>query len=163
MVAVTISHGGDFGSCVTVPETGIILGHGMCRFDPRPGRPNSIGPRKRPLNNVCPTIVRLPGRDVALGLRGGRRIISTVIEMCRRVVDLQASGYEAVSAPRIHLEGQEPILALSSLDAAAVAALKSLGHGVVMQPGIGGNAGVAERFADGKLRGGSNVWVVGVS
>ncbi|MCC6340774.1 MAG: gamma-glutamyltransferase [Bryobacterales bacterium] len=163
MVAVTISHGGDFGSCVTVPETGIILGHGMCRFDPRPGRPNSIGPRKRPLNNVCPTILRLPGRDVALGLRGGRRIISTVIEMCRRVVDLQASGYEAVSAPRIHLEGQEPILALSSLDAAAVAALKSLGHGVVMQPGIGGNAGVAERFADGKLRGGSNVWVVGVS
>ncbi|MCC6362612.1 MAG: gamma-glutamyltransferase [Bryobacterales bacterium] len=163
LVAVTISHGGDFGSCVTVPGTGIILGHGMCRFDPRPGRPNSIGPRKRPLNNTCPTILRLPGRDVALGLRGGRRIVSVVTEMCRRIVDLQASGYEAVSAPRIHLEGQEPILALPSLDPAAVAALRALGHDLSVQSGIGGNAGVAERFAGGTLRGGSNVWTAGVS
>jgi gamma-glutamyltranspeptidase/glutathione hydrolase len=163
LVAVTISHGGDFGSCVTVPGTGIILGHGMCRFDPRPGRPNSIGPGKRPLNNTCPTILRLPGRDVALGLRGGRRIVSVVTEMCRRMVDLQASGYEAVSAPRIHLEGEEPILAHPSLEASAVSALKTLGHDLSVQSGIGGNAGVAERLADGTLRGGSNVWTVGVS
>jgi len=31
---------------------------------------NSPGPGKRPLNNVCPLIIRMPGRDVALGARG---------------------------------------------------------------------------------------------
>jgi gamma-glutamyltranspeptidase/glutathione hydrolase len=163
LVAVTISHGGDFGSCVTVPGTGVMLGHGMCRFDPRPGRPNSVGSRKRPLNNTCPTIVRLPGRDVAVGLRGGRRIVSVVSEMCRRIVDSQASAYEAVASPRIHTEGQEPILALPSLDPPAVSALKGLGHDLAVQSGIGGNAGIAERLTDGTLRAGSNVWTVGVS
>ncbi len=163
LVAVTISHGGDFGSCLTVPGTGVMLGHGMCRFDPRPGRPNSVGPRKRPLNNTCPTILRLPDRDVALGLRGGRRIVSVVTEMCRRIVDLKATAYEAVSAPRIHLEGQEPVLALPTLDPESAAALKSMGHDLTVQSGIGGNASIAERFASGSLRAGSNVWTVGVS
>ncbi|MFN0172292.1 MAG: gamma-glutamyltransferase family protein [Bryobacteraceae bacterium] len=163
LVAVTISHGGAFGSCVTVPGTGILLGHGMCRFDPRPDRPNSVGPRKRPLNNTCPTILRLPDRDVALGLRGGRRIVSVVTEMCRRIIELNASGYEAVNAPRIHLEGQEPVLALPTLDTGITGALKAMGHEVMAQTGIGGNASVTERFANGSLRGGSNAWTVGVS
>src|SRR5581483_782960 len=43
LVAITISHGSSFGSCVTVPGTGISLGHGMSRFDPHPGLPNSVG------------------------------------------------------------------------------------------------------------------------
>src|SRR5205823_6847621 len=72
LVSMTISQGGLFGSCLAVPGTGIILGHGMCRFDPNAGHANSPGPCKRPLNNVCPLIVHLPDRDVAIGARGGR-------------------------------------------------------------------------------------------
>ena len=68
LVGITITQGGAFGSCLTVPGTGIILGHGMCRLDPRPGRANSVAAHKRPLNNVVPMILRLPQRDVAIGL-----------------------------------------------------------------------------------------------
>ena len=163
IVAVTLSHGGSFGSCVTVPGTGITLGHGMCRFDPRPGRPNSVGPNKRPLNNVCPTIIRLPDRDVALGLRGGRRIVSVAAHLCRQIVEHGASGFEAVNAPRLHVEEQEPVEVTRSLDQRIIGELQALGHEVRVANEVAGPANVCERLKDKSLRGASNVWAVGVS
>ncbi|MEO7649973.1 MAG: gamma-glutamyltransferase [Bryobacteraceae bacterium] len=163
IVAVTLSHGGSFGSCVTVPGTGITLGHGMCRFDPRPGRPNSVGANKRPLNNVCPTIIRLPDRDVALGLRGGRRIVSVAAHLCRQIVEHGASGFEAVNAPRLHVEEQEPVEVTRSLDQGIIGELQALGHEVRVANEVAGPANVCERLKDKSLRGASNVWAVGVS
>src|SRR5262249_59492146 len=94
LVSMTISQGGLFGSCLAVPDTGIILGHGMCRFDPHPGLPNSPGPGKRPLNNVCPLIIRLPGRDVAIGARGGSRIVSVGARLAPRICGLGAAPWQ---------------------------------------------------------------------
>lgn len=162
MVAMTISHGGAFGSCVAVPGTGIFLGHGMCRFDPRPGKPNSVGARKRPLNNVAPTLVRTPSRDFAIGMRGGRRIISSVSIMCQRMIDENISGLEAVSGPRLHLEGQEPLEVARNLDPTLVAALQKAGHEVKVLPRIGGNANAVERSSGGRLRGGANGFAAAV-
>ena len=73
LVSATISHGAAFGSCLTVPGTGIILGHGMCRLDSLPGRPNSVAPGKRPLKNTAPVIMRSRDRDVGVGLPGTAR------------------------------------------------------------------------------------------
>jgi gamma-glutamyltranspeptidase/glutathione hydrolase len=61
MVALTLTHGGSFGAQVTIEGLGLTLGHGMSRFNPRPGHPNAPGPAKRPLNNMCPTIVLRQG------------------------------------------------------------------------------------------------------
>jgi gamma-glutamyltranspeptidase/glutathione hydrolase len=163
LVAVTISHGGSFGSCVTVPGTGITLGHGMCRFDPRPGRSNSVGPAKRPLNNVCPTILRLPDRDVACGLRGGRRIVSVAAHLCRQIVEHNATGLEAVSAPRLHVEEQGPIEVTANLDPRLAAELKAIGHEIRAVGNVGGHANACERLKGGGLRAASNVWAVAVS
>lgn len=128
LVAVTISHGSLFGSCLTVPELGIILGHGMCRFDPHPGLVNSVGPRKRPLNNVCPTILRMPDRDVALGLRGGRRIVNVSAQLAHRMIDFKAASTEAAVAPRIHVQAKEPGEIASSLEKSILAGLAAMGH-----------------------------------
>src|SRR5262249_25518363 len=54
LVALTQTHGAAFGSWLSVPGTGLILGHGMMRFDPRPGWPNSVAPGKSPLHNMAP-------------------------------------------------------------------------------------------------------------
>ncbi|MBI3682762.1 MAG: gamma-glutamyltransferase, partial [Acidobacteria bacterium] len=161
LVAVTISHGGSFGSCVTVPGTGITLGHGMCRFDPRPGRPNSPGPGKRPLNNVCPSIIRMPGRDIAAGLRGGRRIVSVNTRILLSLLEGQ-SLLEAVAAPRVHLEGYEPLNISPNLPEAVRQKLEALGHTLKVGNEIGGSANVTERSADGALRAGCNVRCAGV-
>ncbi len=106
LVALTLTHGEYFGARVTVPGLGLILGHGMSRFDPQPGRPNSVGPGKRPLHNMCPTVVLRDGRPVlALGGRGGRRIPNAVFEVLAAYVGRQASLADAIAAPRLHTEG----------------------------------------------------------
>src|SRR5262249_56545930 len=73
LVAWTQTHGGGFGSGVMVKGTGVVLGHGMCRFEPRPGWANSVAPGKRPLHNMSPLIAVKDGKAVlALGATGGR-------------------------------------------------------------------------------------------
>ena len=106
LIAITLTHGGGFGARVAVEELGIILGHGMSRFDPRPGLPNSPGPRKRPLTNMCPAIVTRDGVGVlALGAAGGVRIPSSVGEVLFNYVGLGANMPTAMAAPRISTNG----------------------------------------------------------
>src|SRR5262249_17974793 len=81
-VALTFTHGDGFGAQVTIDGLGLVLGHGMLRFAPRPGRANSPAPGKRPLHNMCPVVVTRDGKPVlALGAVGGRRIVNTVFEV----------------------------------------------------------------------------------
>lgn len=106
LVAVTLTHGGSYGARVAVDELGLILGHGMSRFDPRPGLPNSIGPRKRPLTNMCPTIVSRAGRPIlAIGAAGGTRIPNSVFEVLANFVGLNAPLAAAMASPRLHTDG----------------------------------------------------------
>lgn len=106
MVALTLTHGNSFGACVTVPGLGLTLGHGMSRFEPQPGHPNSPGPGKRPLHNMCPTILSRGDRPVfAVGGTGGRRIPTSVFTVLLNLVALDASVEDAVAAPRLHTEG----------------------------------------------------------
>ena len=163
MVSVTLSHGGDFGSGFVVPGTGVVLGHGMCRFDPRPGHANSIAPGKRPLNNTCPMLVRLPERDIAIGLPGGRRIVSVNAQMVQRIVDFDATGFEAITAPRMHLGVQEPVELTNSVDEAVITGLADLGHTVRPMDAIAGPAHCVEVLkADHRIRAGGNSWAAGV-
>jgi len=162
LVAATITQGGSFGSCVTVPGTGIILGHGMCRLDPRPGRANSIAPWKRPLNNMAPMMVRLPDREVAVGMPGGRRIISVAAQLVQRIVDCGATGREAATAPRMHVEFKEPVQVTESVGEAVVEGLRRMGHGIEVVRAVGGAAHCAEWLKHERaVRAGGNEWAAG--
>lgn len=161
MVAATITQGGGFGSFFTVPDTDILLGHGMCRLDPRPGRANSVAAGKRPLNNVAPMIARLPGRDIATGMPGGRRIISAGAQLMQRMIDFGASPYEAAAAPRMHVQTHEPIEA-KGLATLLLDGLISLGHEITPVESIGGTAHCADFLHGEKLaRAGGNWWAAG--
>jgi len=109
LVSATISQGNPFGSCLTVPGTGVILGHGMCRFDPHPGLPNSIAGGKRPLSNVSPLILSLPDRDIALGTRGGRPIVNVCAQLAHRFVDSSSATSQILKSPRLHVCSREPL------------------------------------------------------
>ena len=163
LVAITISHGGLFGSCLTVPGTGITLGHGMCRFDPHPGLVNSVGALKRPLNNVSPTIVRLPDRDVALGLRGGRRIVNVSAQLAQRIIDFKSTVSEATAAPRLVIQAKEPGEVANSLEPSIVKELVSMGHELKPVPGLVMGAHGAEFLKrERKVRSGGNSGAAGV-
>ena len=106
MASLTLTHGVNFGARVVVEGLGLILGHGMSRFDTNPNHPNSPGPGKKPLHNMCPTAVLKDGRPVlALGGRGGRRIPNAVFDVLMNYAGQDRSMQESIEAPRMHTEG----------------------------------------------------------
>lgn len=135
LIALTLTHGGGFGARVCVPELGVVLGHGMSRFDPRPGFPNSPGPGKRPITNMCPTIVTRQGTPVlALGGAGGTRIPSSLYEVLLNVVGLGRPLPEALAAPRIHTDGTTRLALPPKFPAQPAAELRTLGYETVPGP-----------------------------
>ena len=68
MVAVTQTLLSIFGSRMMLPQSGILMNNGIMWFDPEQGKPNSLGPGKRCLANMCPTLLeRADGAQFALG------------------------------------------------------------------------------------------------
>jgi gamma-glutamyltranspeptidase / glutathione hydrolase len=135
MVAITLTHGGSFGAQVTVPGLGLTLGHGMSRFDPRPGHPNAPGPGKRPLHNMCPTVVLRDGRPVlAVGGRGGRRIPNAVFAVLAQAVGRNVALTEAVAAKRLHTEGGLRVELEPGWPEADAARLRAVGYTVARAP-----------------------------
>jgi gamma-glutamyltranspeptidase / glutathione hydrolase len=128
-VALTLTHGGHFGAQVAVDGLGLILGHGMSRFDPRPKRPNSPGPHKRPLHNMCPTVVVRDGRAIlALGAAGGRRIPNAVYDVLAHFVGRDASVEDALEVPRLHTEGDRTLTLENKWPEDDLDYLKKLGY-----------------------------------
>jgi len=129
MAAITLTHGNGFGAGVTVDGLGLTLGHGMSRFETKPGHANSPGPGKRPLHNMCPSIVLREGRPVlAVGGRGGRKIPNATLETLLQFVALNRPLAAAVAAPRAHTEGTPAVELEGAWPAAELAALPRLGY-----------------------------------
>jgi gamma-glutamyltranspeptidase / glutathione hydrolase len=112
-VAVTTTINDWFGSRVTADGLGFLLNDEMDDFSSKPGVPNAdgliqsnfnaIGPGKRPLSSMTPTIVVRDGKTVmVLGSPGSSKIITTVANVLMGVVDYGMDIQEAVDAPRFH-------------------------------------------------------------
>src|SRR5262249_23212360 len=107
MVALTQTLLSRFGSKVVLPETGVLMNNGILWFDPRPGRPNSIAPSRRPLANMCPGVVRrAAARGSARGASGGRRIMPAVAQILSFLVDYGMTLEEAFHQPRLDVSGE---------------------------------------------------------
>jgi gamma-glutamyltranspeptidase/glutathione hydrolase len=103
----------SFGSRVTATGLGFLLNDEMDDFSSKPGVPNmfglvqgpanAIGPGKRPLSSMMPTIVLKDGKlFLVLGSPGGARIITTVANIFMGVVDYGMDIQASVNAPRFH-------------------------------------------------------------
>jgi len=112
-VAVTTTLNDSFGSRVTVNGLGFLLNDEMDDFAAKQGVPNvygliqgpanAVGPKKRPLSAMTPTIVLKDGKlFLVLGSPGGPTIITTVANILMGVVDYGMNIQEAVNAPRFH-------------------------------------------------------------
>jgi gamma-glutamyltranspeptidase/glutathione hydrolase len=112
-VAVTTTLNDSFGSRVTAEGLGFLLNNEMDDFAAKQGVPNAygliqgpanaIGPGKRPLSSMTPTIVLKGGKlFLVLGSPGGATIITTVANILMGVVDFGLDVQEAVNAPRFH-------------------------------------------------------------
>jgi gamma-glutamyltranspeptidase/glutathione hydrolase len=136
MAVITLTHGDGFGARVTVDGLGLLLGHGMSRFEPAPGKLNSIAPGKRPLDNMCPSIVLKGGRPfIALGGVGGRRIPNAVFQTLLQILANDRPLDDAVQAPRIHTEGGLDLHVERGIPKAEVEYMRQIGYSI--KPPIG--------------------------
>jgi gamma-glutamyltranspeptidase/glutathione hydrolase len=141
VVCWTQTHGGGFGSMVMVPGTGVVLGHGMSRFEPRPGWVNSIAPGKRPLHNMAPVVATAGGRAaLAVGASGGRTIVNNSATLLINRLILGLDPGDAVAAPRLQCETAEPAVIESAAGAECLATLRARGHALTEVPRDAGNA-----------------------
>ena len=112
-VSVTYTLNDTLGSRVTATGLGFLLNDEMDDFAAKQGVPNgygliqgpanAIGPGKRPLSAMTPTIVTKDGKlFLVLGSPGGPTIITTVANVLMGVVDYGLNIQEAVNAPRFH-------------------------------------------------------------
>jgi gamma-glutamyltranspeptidase/glutathione hydrolase len=136
LVACTLTHGGGYGAQVAVESLGMVLGHGMARFDPRPGQPNSVAPGKRPQHNMSPSILVKNGRPVvAIGAGGGTKIQSSIYDFCSYYIGRGKSFVEAVDAPRLNTVGTMDLRIEKQWPRAEVNFFEKLGYKVIDYPG----------------------------
>lgn len=132
MVSIITAVGWDFGSLVYVPEAGLFLNNGMSYFDPRPGRPNSIAPGRRPTFGA-PALVM--GRDrrarLAAAGSGGYRIATAVLHAATGVIDYRLAVDAAIERPRVHCQGGETF-ACARIPTEIADALRAAGHQLVV-------------------------------
>ncbi|WP_433970695.1 gamma-glutamyltransferase [Tunturiibacter lichenicola] len=118
-VSTTTTLNGGFGSGVTVQGLGFLMNNEMDDFTSKVGVPNvygliqssanSIGPGKRPLSAMTPTILTTPSHwykpgklAYVLGTPGGSTIITTVANNIISTIDNGLNIQQAADAPRFH-------------------------------------------------------------
>jgi gamma-glutamyltranspeptidase/glutathione hydrolase len=159
-VAVTTTLNDSFGSRVTAEGLGFLLNDEMDDFAAKTGVPNlygliqgpanAIGPGKRPLSAMTPTIVLKDGKlFLVLGSPGGPRIITTVANILMGVVDYGMNIQEAVNAPRFHNQWLPDVVNVERwFSPDAVRLLEQMGHKVESGETAGGDT--APYWSDGE-------------
>ncbi|HWB53139.1 MAG TPA: gamma-glutamyltransferase, partial [Tepidisphaeraceae bacterium] len=156
-VSLTVTTGFLFGSQRAVPGTGLILGHGMSRFDYIPGHANFPAPLKRMQHNMSPCIAVKDGKArFIFGLPGGTRIVSVTAQLAVGLIDFGMTPAQITDAPRIHTEGAEPLTVTESLPEPICAELVKIGHQLSKEPTVGGPSNAISIGADGKLEAASS-------
>ncbi len=176
-VSVTTTLNDSFGSRVTAQGLGFLLNDEMDDFAAKQGVPNAygliqgpanaIGPGKRPLSAMTPTIVLKNGKlFLVLGSPGGPTIITTVANILIGVVDFSLDIAEAVNAPRFHHQWlPDQILVEDRLSPDTMNVLRSKGHQlnvehfwgdgecIMVDPKTGGRLGASDGRNNGKAVG----------
>jgi gamma-glutamyltranspeptidase / glutathione hydrolase len=157
-VAVTTTINDWFGSRVTADGLGFLLNDEMDDFSAKPGVPNAdgliqgaaneIGPGKRPLSSMTPTIVVHDGKAVmVLGSPGSSKIITTVANVLMGVIDYGMNIQEAVDAPRFHHQWLPDVLMVEKwFSPDTISLLEQMGYKV--QIGLGEGEHVSPYWSD---------------
>lgn len=132
--AVALTHSLGSPSGAITEGLGFMYNGLMGRFDPRPGRPASIAPRKRRASSAAPTIVfDGDAPAIVIGAPGGSYIAPTVAQGIINIIDFGMDIHAAVSAPRL-VGVSNSIDICNRIRRSVAAALRAEGYDVVRSP-----------------------------
>lgn len=148
-VSCTTTLNGSYGCGVVVGKAGFVLNNEMADFssegirvDERVGAkdPNRIGPGKRMLSSMTPTIITKNDElYMVLGSPGGTTIPTAVLQTVMNVVDHGQSPTEAVSTGRFHHQWRPDSIRVEphAIAVADSVELVRMGHTIVCRPPMG--------------------------
>jgi gamma-glutamyltranspeptidase/glutathione hydrolase len=152
-VSVTTTLNDAFGSRATAEGLGFLLNDEMDDFSAKAGAPNmygllqgpanAIGPGKRPLSAMTPTMVLKNGKlFLVLGSPGGPTIITTVANTLMGIVDYGLNIQQAVNAPRFHDQWMPDQIEVEAtgISPDTLGLLEHMGHKIEMARGYWGDA-----------------------
>ena len=169
-VAVTTTLNDAFGSRVTAEGLGFLLNDEMDDFSSKTGAPNmygllqgpanAIGPGKRPLSAMTPTIVLKNSKlFLVLGSPGGPTIITTVANILMGIVDYGLNIQQSVNAPRFHDQWMPDEIRVEATGVSpdTIGILEHMGHKIKVAHGYWGDAEcIAVDGTTGQLLGASD-------
>jgi len=141
----------EFGSYVMIPGTGVLLNNELDDFSVTPNVANQfgliqsdknlIGPGKRPLSSMSPTIITENDRPVLIvGGAGGPRIITGTLHVILNVLKFGLRPDSALAAPRFHHQWQPDVVYVEDgIDCTVLAGLIRRGHRVGKYPSSPGH------------------------
>jgi gamma-glutamyltranspeptidase / glutathione hydrolase len=166
-VSATTTLNGGFGSSIVVEGAGFLLNNQMDDFSVKPGVPNmygliggeinSVGPGKKILSSMTPTIVEKNGKlFLVVGTPGGSTIPTTVFQIITNVIDYGMSIQQAVDAGRFHHQWLPDLISYEK-NAISIPAekLTEMGHIIKERSSIG-SVNAILIHPDGQKSGGSD-------
>lgn len=112
VVSLTTTLNGAFGCGVVVPGLGYLLNNEMDDFTAAAGQPNTygliqgeanaVGPGKRMLSSMSPTVLWNAQQVIALGAAGGSHIPTATLQVMLNIIVDGDELEAAVDRPRIH-------------------------------------------------------------
>jgi gamma-glutamyltranspeptidase/glutathione hydrolase len=137
IIAFTTTLGGEFGSGVLLPGTGVLLNNALADFS---SGQNQLDPLKRAASSLSPMLVLREGKPfLAFGTRGGAAIPTTLLQVFLNIVVYGKSLGDAIAAPRWHHQATPDQVEYETGRApkTTVDSLNALGHGVSGRKDIG--------------------------
>jgi gamma-glutamyltranspeptidase / glutathione hydrolase len=146
-----------FGSGIYARKSGVLLHNRGWSFRAKPGHPNSLGARKRPMHTIIPGMLMRNGRAVMpFGVMGGHYQATGHANFLSNVLDRKFDIQAAAESPRSF--AFDKVLQLESTIPESVRAdLAARGHTIQMaEAGIGGCQAIQIDYDRGVLLGASD-------
>ena len=118
-----------FGSGVTIPGWGLVMNNGMAFFDPRQGRPYSLGPGKRSRILMGSTLMVKNRRPfLALGISGGLYAIAPLAHLVIDIIEHGQTLSQALAAPRLFCSEKGGVVIERTFPPMVRRGLRNMGH-----------------------------------
>lgn len=132
------------GTNLAAADSGFVLHNRGAGFDLRPGHPNELGPGKRPLHTLSPTLWTTRSHRLAavLGTRGGHQQPQILAQMAARLFRNGMAPDEAQRGPRWTIDDHgSGLMVEDRVPGAIVTELVTRGHRVSTGPDWNGSWG----------------------
>jgi gamma-glutamyltranspeptidase/glutathione hydrolase len=134
-VSLIQSNSGAFGSGLVAEGTGFALQNRAGGFTLKPGQPNTLRPRTRPLHTIIPGFMQKGDRRIAFGIMGGFNQAQAHAQFVSNIADFDMNIQAALEAARFRRTGFSgcKVLMENGVAPAVIDELRKQGHEITVK------------------------------